>query len=58
MNKKKIVVLGAVISYTMWVIYDIFVMSISGAITDGIIVLSNLSILLFDRNLLKKFRSV
>jgi len=53
-KKKKIVVLGAVISYTLWVIYDICVMSISGAITDGIIVLSNLSILLFDRNLLKK----
>ena len=53
-KKKKVVVIGAVISYTMWVIYDIFVMSYSGAITDGIIVLSNLSILLFDKNILKK----
>jgi len=53
-KKKKVVVAGAVVSYTLWVIYDICVMSISGAITDGIIVLSNLSILLFDRNLLKK----
>jgi len=53
-KKKKIVVFGAVISYTLWVIYDIFVMSYSGAITDGIIVLSNLSILLFDKNILKK----
>ena len=49
-KKKNIVVLGAVISYTSWVIYDICVMSISCAITDGLVVLSNLSILLFDFN--------
>ena len=53
-KKKKIVVIGAFISYTLWVIYDICVMSISGAITDGIIVLTNLSILLFNYNILKK----
>lgn len=49
-KKKNIVVIGAVISYTFWVIYDLFVMSYSCAATDGIIVLSNLSILLFDFN--------
>ena len=53
-KKKKVVVIGAVISYTMWVIYDIFVMSYSGAITDGLIVLSNLSILLFGYNIFNK----
>lgn len=53
-KKKKIVVFGAFISYTLWVIYDICVMSYSGAITDGIIVLSNLSILLFNYNIFKK----
>ena len=53
-KKKKVVVIGAVISYTMWVIYDIFVMSYSGAITDGMIVLSNLSILLFGYNILDR----
>ena len=53
-KKKKLVVVGAVTSYTLWVIYDIFVMSISGAITDGIIVLSNLAILFFNYNILKK----
>lgn len=53
-KNKKIVVIGAVISYTMWVIYDIFVMSYSGAITDGLIVLSNLSILLFGYNIFNK----
>lgn len=53
-KKKKVVVIGAVISYTLWVIYDIFVMSYSGAITDGMIVLSNLSILLFGYNVFSK----
>ena len=53
-KKKKIVVLGAVISYTLWVIYDICVMSYSGAITDGMIVLSNLSILLFGYNVFNR----
>ena len=50
-KKKRVVVIGAVISYTMWVIYDIFVMSYSGAITDGLVVISNLSILLFNYNI-------
>ena len=50
-KKKKIVVIGAVISYTIWVIYDIAVKSYSGAFTDGIVVLSNISILLFDNGL-------
>ena len=53
-KKKKVVVIGAIISYTLWVIYDICVMSISGAITDGIIVLSNLSILLFNYNIFNR----
>lgn len=49
-KKKDTVIIGAIISYTFWVIYDIFVMSYSCAITDGMVVLSNLSILLFDFN--------
>lgn len=53
-KKKKIVVFGAVVSYTLWVIYDLFVKSYSGAITDGLVVLSNLSILLFNFNIFNK----
>ena len=53
-KKKKIVVIGAVISYTMWVIYDIFVGSYSGALTDGMIVLSNLSIIIFGYNIFNR----
>lgn len=48
---KKVVVIGAIISYTLWTIYNICVMSYSGAITDGILVLSNLGILLFNYNI-------
>ena len=44
------VVVWAVVTYTAWVIYDLFVMSYSGAVTDGLIVLSNLSILIIDIN--------
>ena len=53
-KKKKIVVLGAVISYTLWIIYDISVMSYSGAVTAGILVLSNLFILFFGRGIFSK----
>ena len=52
-KKKKVVVFGAIISYTLWVIYDLAVKSYSGAFTDGIVVLSNLSIFLFNKDLLK-----
>ena len=50
---KKIVVLGAILSYLLWVIYNINVKSYSGIITDGILVLSNLSILIFNKGLFK-----
>ena len=55
-KKKKIAVFGAVISYTIWVIYDIAVQSYSGAFTDGIVVISNISILLFNKEILKGFK--
>ena len=47
-KKRKIVVFGAIVTYTLWFIYDMYARSYSGAITDGIIILSNLSILLFN----------
>lgn len=57
-KKKKIVVFGAVISYTSWVIYDLCIMSYSGALTDGLVALSNLSILLFDVNPFEKIKFI
>ena len=46
LNKKNITI-GACISYSIWVIYNIKVLSISGIILDGIIALSNIYILIF-----------
>ncbi len=52
-KKKNVVVLGAVISYSIWVIYCFCIGSYAGALTDGILVVSNLSILLFHYDLFK-----
>jgi len=57
-KKKKTVVIGAIISYSLWVIYDIYVMSISGAITNSIVVISNIFILLFQHNIFKTNKDV
>lgn len=53
-KKRKIVVFGAIVTYILWLIYDIYARSYSGAITDAIIILSNLSILLFNFNIFDK----
>ncbi len=47
-KKRKIVVFGAIITYIMWFIYDMYAKSYSGAITDGILIISNLMILIFN----------
>lgn len=47
-KKRKVVVFGAIITYVMWFIYDMYALSYSGAITDGILILSNLMILIFN----------
>lgn len=52
-KNKKIVVIGAIITYTLWFIYDMYVLSYSGAITDAIIIISNLSILIFQIDIFK-----
>ena len=49
-KKRVIVVLGAIVTYTLWLIYDLYAQSYSGAITDGIIILSNLYILIFRKD--------
>ena len=48
-KKRVIVVFGAIITYTLWLIYDLYALSYSGAITDGIIIVSNIYILLFRK---------
>lgn len=54
-KKKNIVVPGALIVYSMWVIYDISVGAYTGALTDGLIVISNIGILI---NMIKGFKKV
>ena len=50
-KKKKVVVIGAIVSYSMWIVYNFFVGSIAGIFTDGVIVISNLIILVFKVNI-------
>lgn len=54
-KKKNIVVPGAIIVYFMWVVYDISVGAYTGALTDGLIVFSNIYILI---NIIKGFKKV
>ncbi len=49
-KKRNGVIFFAIISYTSWVIYDLCVMSYSCALTDSIIAISNLSILIREKN--------
>ena len=49
-KKRKTVVWGAIVTYTLWLIYDLYALSYSGAITDGIIIISNLYILIFKKD--------
>ncbi len=46
---KKYVTIGAIISYGVWVIYNIYVFSYAGLLIDGFIFLSNICIILFVR---------
>lgn len=49
-KKRKTVVWGAIVTYTLWLIYDLYALSYSGAITDAIIIISNLYILIFRKD--------
>ena len=48
-KKRVVVVFGAIITYTLWLLYDLYALSYSGAITDAIIIISNIYILLFRK---------
>ncbi len=52
--EKKYVTIGACISYTAWVIYNIHVGSIAGLVIDSIIAISNMIILITMLNKKKK----
>lgn len=56
--RKKKLVKGAIFTYVLWFIYDLSTLSLSGAITDAIIVISNVCILLFNFNIFKIFKKI
>ena len=47
-KKRDIVILGSIFIYIIWFIYDMHALSYSGAITDGILIISNLLILFLN----------
>ncbi len=49
-KKRTMVVFGAIITYTLWFLYDMYARSYAGAVTDGIIIISNIYILLFRKD--------
>ena len=50
LKSKKIMVIGGIISYAMWLIYDLLFLDFAGAISDLFIVVSNISILIKGYN--------
>ena len=56
-KKRVIVVFGAIVTYTLWLIYDLYAKSYSGAITDAIIIISNIYILIFRKDEKKIIKS-
>lgn len=57
-KSRKIAVIGGIASNIIWVIYDVLILSLSCAITDGLLVLSNISILLIGYSRLIKSNSI
>ena len=50
LKNKKTMVIGGIISYFLWVIYDSFFLDFSGIISDGFVVVSNIIILIQGYN--------
>jgi RsiW-degrading membrane proteinase PrsW (M82 family) len=57
---KKIVVFGSIIAYALWIIYDVMYKSYSGVLSSSLVIIYNLSILIFDKKLIdnKKAKKV
>ena len=49
-KKRVIIVIGGIVAYTLWLFYNLYVKSYSGAIADSIIIISNLYILIFRKD--------
>ena len=53
-KNKKVATIGSIIANTLWVIYDIIILAYASAITDGALIVSNISLLLFGYSMLLK----
>ena len=51
---KRFLVVGSIIAYIIWLIYDINVKSYSGILTSSLVIITNISILVFDKKLFDK----
>lgn len=49
-KNKKIIVISSIVSYLIWLIYDFIYNSYSGMLTSIIVIISNISILLFHKD--------
>lgn len=50
LKSKRTMVVGGIISYTLWIIYDLVFFDFAGAISDTFVVISNISILIRGYN--------
>ena len=53
-KNKNIATIGCIISNILWVIYDVIIIAYASALTDGLLVISNISLLLFGYSMLLK----
>lgn len=53
-KERRVAIIGGIVAYILWIIYDLHALSISGVITDSILVLSNISIIIRELKAQKK----
>lgn len=57
-KNKNVATIGSIISNILWVIYDVIILAYASAITDSVLVFSNLSLLLFGYSMILKSNKV
>ena len=57
-NKKKIAVIGSIINNSLWLVYDLYCMSIIGVIAEILFIISNCYVIWHDNNHIKSKKLV
>jgi len=57
-KNKTIATIGSIISNILWVIYDVIILAYATALTDSILVISNISLLLFGYSMILKSNKI